>query len=619
MSKDNSRRDFLRGAAGITAALSSAGIPLTTAAEGGPSGASLAGKPNILFIMTDEERFPPGYETAAIKQWRKTQLPGREMLKQNALEMRRHYTAATACVPARTTLFTGHYPSMHGASQTDGAAKSPNEDDMFWLDASTVPTLGNYFEAAGYRTFYKGKWHVSEADISVPGTKTALNTYLDDGSRDGDKEQAYLNANRLADYGFSGYVGPTPHGQDPRNSGSSSKTGTGGRDVVFADWMVELLDNLERDPSTPWLAVCSFVNPHDIVLYGALSSRTDTFDFTIDAGIPAIPRSPTDGENLRTKPTAQASYKRTYQDAFQPTFNRAQYRQLYYQLQKDVDAQILRVMERLKASPFYENTIVVFTSDHGEMLGSHGGLYQKWHVAYEEAIRVPMYIHNPVLFPTPRKTREITSHIDMVPTLLGLAGLDAETLRTALSKTHTDALPLVGRNLKPLVEGEAVWPGKDEGIYFMTDDEPTSGSNQNNFSGFAYNSVIQPSHVETVVSRLTIGGQTKVWKYSRYFDNPQFWTQPCTKDVIYPEIGFPNLADCQPVQRERTSPVADQFELYDLTTDPYEATNLAFPGNATTESGTAISLMAGILAQQRQQKRLLSATGQEQGVTYCTT
>ena len=613
-----SRRDFLRGAAGITAAITTGAVPAAGAAVG-PVGGSLANRPNILFLMTDEERYPPAYETPELRQWRETQLTGRQLLRSKAMELKRHYTGSTACVPSRTTLFTGHYPSMHGASQTDGAAKSASEDDMFWLDPNTVPTMGNYFRTAGYRTYYKGKWHVSEADILIPGTKSAFTSYDDDGNRDPEKEAVYLKADRLDAFGFAGYVGPTPHGMDGRNSGSSGTTGTFGRDVVFGDQMVDLIDDLENNPGAPWLAVCSFVNPHDIVLYGALSSRTGTLDFSIDPGTPQVPPAPTALENLRKKPTAQESYRKTYQEAFQPTFNSETFRRLYYQLHKDVDAQLLRVMQRLQSSPFYNNTIVVFTSDHGELLGSHGGLFQKWHNAYEETIHVPMFIHNPLMFPTPTSSNEITSHIDIIPTLLGLAGLNAETLRTTLEDSHSDARPLVGRNLAPMVRGRRVWPGKGQPIYFMTDDEVTSGSNQMNFTGFAYNAVKQPSHVETLVTDFRSGGALKTWKLSRYFDNPQFWTVPCESDNVYPELGQELPAGgCRLPQATRTQPVPDQWELYCLTNDPYEATNLAHPSNRTFESIEVQRILQQMLIEQRQQKRLVPQSGAAQGIENCT-
>lgn len=280
-----------------------------------------------------------------------------------------------------------------------------------------------------------------------------------------------------------------------------------------------------------------------------------------------------------------------------------------------MDAQILRVFERLQASRFYENTIVIFTSDHGELLGSHGGLFQKWHNAYEEVIHVPLIVHNPRLFPGRRSVDMLTSHVDILPTMLGLAGADPDALRSVLAEDHTDARPLVGRDLAALVTGAGTVERANEPIYFMTDDEPTSGSNQVNFTGFTYNAVLQPNHVETVVATLQTVQGRELWKYSRYFDNPQFWTTPCSSDEVPPELGTPR-SSCDTVTK--TQPVPDQFELYNLSDDPNEVINLAFPTNQTPESQQARTILAQILADERARKRLYPKSGAAQGIPACT-
>ena len=611
------RREFIKGASTVTAALFGTLHDSSQASARPAAGrGTFPSRPNFLIIMTDEERFPPGYESDDIRAWRLANLPARELLREHGLEFRRHYTGSTACNAARTTFYTGQYPSLHGVTQTDGAAKTASDPTMFWLDPNTVPTMGNFFRAAGYKTFYKGKWHISESDILIPGTRTALSSYTEDGTRDPAAERAYLDANRLGAHGFSGWIGPNPHGADARNSGSSSATGPDGRDIAYADQTIDLLDRLDRQgPSErPWLTVCSFVNPHDITLYGFFTANSSKYDFTVDASTPEIPPSPTDRQSLATKPICQASYRRTYSQAFQPTFSSETYRQLYYQFHQKVDEQMLRVLQRLRAAHFYNDTIVIFTSDHGELLGSHGGLFQKWHCAYEEVIHVPLIVHNPRLFPRRQSTTMLTSHVDILPTMLGLAGVDEGALRADLRDTHTDAVALVGRDLSALITGQGAVPRADEPIYFMTDDEPTSGPNQMNFTGFTYNAVRQPCHVETIVARVQTTQGIALWKYSRYFDNPQFWTDPCTSDEVFPEIGDADSA-CQSVSR--TTPVPDQFEMYNLTADPYETKNLAFPTNRTPASELVRAVLAELLAEQRQQKRLYPASGLSQGIPAC--
>lgn len=134
-------------------------------------------KPNFLVLLVDEERYPPVYENAEIQHWRNQNLMTQQLLRSHALEFHRHYIGSAACCPSRATLFTGHYPSLHGVSQTNGIAKQAFDSDMFWLDPNTVPTMGDYFRAAGYQTYYKGKWHISNGDIVIPGTHTSLASY----------------------------------------------------------------------------------------------------------------------------------------------------------------------------------------------------------------------------------------------------------------------------------------------------------------------------------------------------------------------------------------------------------------------------------------------------------
>ena len=294
-------------------------------------------KPNILIMMTDENRYPPIYESCEITQWRKQFLRTQELLSNNGVTLKSHYTGSTACCPSRATFFTGHYPSLHGVSQTDGVAKRASDPEMFWLDPSSVPTLGDYLRAVGYQTFYKGKWHISDADILIPDThRTYLSYNAITGSPINKKELLYLKADRLHYFGFSGWIGPEPHGKNPHKSGSSAKIGVSGRDEFFAADVASLLKSLDAEKASclegaypPWLIVASFVNPHDIVLYGSLTQKSPIFQFEVDSTVPLIPPPPTFDEALATKPQCQLSSKFIYREALQPVIHSTFYRQLY--------------------------------------------------------------------------------------------------------------------------------------------------------------------------------------------------------------------------------------------------------------------------------------------------
>lgn len=551
-------------------------------------------RPNFLIFMVDEERYPPVYETPAIKLFRKKNLKAQEWLREYGMEFHRHYAAATACSPSRASLFTGQYPSLHGVTQTTGTAKNPFDPDVFWLDASTVPTMGDYFRAGGYRTFYKGKWHVSHADIIMSGTHDALETYTNDGKRIKKMIDVYLNANRLDDHGFNGWIGPEPHGSKQANTGTN-------RDPGFAREAMELLEDLEREQKKtrsqlpPWLIVNSFVNPHDIVLFGL---AWEQFGYPYTKGwVPEIPPPETEKEDLSTKPQCQQSYVDVYPNMLMPQPTSETYRQFYYYLQKESDKHIQKVYKALENTSFFENTYVIFTSDHGEMLGAHGGMHQKWHNAYEEAIHVPLIISHHQLFKDPRNAQMLTSHVDLIPTLLGLAGIDASQAREALKRDHTEVRPLVGRDLSPVVLGK-VDPDKSvEPLYFMTDDEISSGLHQTNqVTGKPYTSVIQPNHIESVIAVLKTGnnGEEEVWKYSRYFDNPQFWWKPFQEDV---SVNNGKVT-------KNTKPLPSESEMYNVSADNLERGNLAHSSNKSNELKKIQHKLQEMLKRERARKRL---------------
>lgn len=589
-------------------------------------------KPNFLIIIVDEERYPPIYENEEIREWRKENLITQDLLSQNGMEFQRHYVGSTACSPSRGTLFTGQYPSLHGVTQTTGLAKGSFDPNAFWLNFGTVPTMGNYFRAAGYRTFYKGKWHISDQDILIPGTHNQFPSYNPiTGVPIEEREEIYLRSQRLDHYGFSGWVGPEPHGTDPRNSGSSARIGLAGRDQVYAAEAASLIQNLDRkkedhpdSAAEPWLIVSSFVNPHDIALFGALTRLNPLFEFDVDPSVPNVPPPPTLNESLKTKPRCQESYRETYPLAVQPLRNTSLYRRLYYQLQKNADQQMLKVFESLKNSSFYEDTIVLFTSDHGDLLGAHGGLHQKWYCAYEEALHVPLMIHNPILFNGRESTDMLTSHVDILPTLLGLADIDIEAVQNITRADHTEVHPFVGRDLSSVIFKETPPDSLEEPIYFMTDDDPTRGLNQVGPLGIPYESVIQPNHIETVVAALTTNGEKEIWKLSRYFDNPQFWSDPGVKDEVLHQVGSSDIEGSNEAVEVsecfttiKTQPVPDELEMYNLTADPLETMNLANPQYSSEESRKIEKQLAALLDEQCRLKRLSPSSGTVPGMPTC--
>ena len=244
--------------------------------------------------------------------------------------------------------------------------------------------------------------------------------------------------------------------------------------------------------------------------------------------------------------------------------------QFYAWLHSQVDPQIDRVLQTLEDTGQAENTIVLFVADHGELGAAHNMMLEKWHVAYQEAVHVPMVVRFPQSMRkdgTLRHVDAVTSHADLVPTVLGLTGVGRDVLVEAeagLSERHSMA-PLPGVDLTPVLKapGTAVtYPDgtEREGVLFITDDEVTqtaAGGERDYHEAYevycrtveavrngafsikgvpdlAPGPVRQPNHIRCV--------RTKDAKLVRYFD---------------------------PSNESR-----QEWEMYDLARDPNEAINL---------------------------------------------
>lgn len=542
-------------------------------------------RPDIVILMTDEERATPSYESADVLAWRRRALAGRRWFEEHGVSFARHYTGSLACVPSRPTIFTGQYPDLHGVTQTDGIGKRYDDSRLRWLRPGEVPTLGNWFRAAGYDTHYDGKWHISHADLENPATGESLATNDDDGVVDPTAVQAYLDADPLDPYGFSGWVGPEPHGAAMSNSGFR-------RDPLFADRIVAWLNDRyarrragDAAAMRPFLLVASFVNPHDIVLFPAWARRSPLKPSPLDP--PRVPQAPTADEDLSTKPAAQIAFREAYYSGYGParaigrTYKRnaQRYRDLYYRLHAEVDGPIDRV-RRAVTEGGSDNAVLVRTSDHGDLLGAHGGLHQKWFNLYDEATRVPFVIARIGDAPTEgRVVSAPTSHVDLVPTLLGAAGVDIAATAAALTRSFSEVHPLPGRDLMPVVDGASA--DEDRAVYLMTRDNVLEGDTGASGAARALGQTVKPpaplrikvpqyvaANFEGLVVRVAdgdaAGGAGHLWKLVRTFDDPATWTEPGVRHLCANGIGG---------EAYRSDPLDDQWELYDLTADPIETRN----------------------------------------------
>lgn len=274
-----------------------------------------------------------------------------------------------------------------------------------------------------------------------------------------------------------------------------------------------------------------------------------------------------------------------FQLADDPDRNCRLFLQLYAWLHSVVDTHVDAVLTALEESGQADNTIVIFLADHGEYGAAHGMMIEKWYTAYQEALHVPVVVRFPgggdaarpgVVAPEPSQIDALTSHIDILPTVLGLAGVTPEA-RKAIGAELAQSRPvppLPGVDLSGIIAGAiagdrveppVVEPDGEvrEGVLFITDDDITAplppsrtAQEKHSYEEFAvYQNVVdavregrfgkgpvrltpgsvrQPNHVRAV--------RTKDYKLARYFD---------------------------PSGR-----AAQEWEMYDLAGDPNEAINL---------------------------------------------
>jgi len=165
--------------------------------------------------------------------------------------------------------------------------------------------------------------------------------------------------------------------------------------------------------------------------------------------------------------------------------------------------------------------------------------------------------------------------------------------------------PLVGRDLSDAIRA-AEPAAPSEPILFTTDDEISEGSMKpaSPFQRVAriarvYATVKQPNHLQTVIAEVPVDGEQHLIKFSRYYDNPQFWTVPGERDERLHGRKTTTV----------TEPEPDEYELYDLTLDPTEERNLAHPSHADDHSHALQQTMLGLLIEQLAAKRLTPSTG----------
>jgi len=391
---------------------------------GGKKGSRSADPPpNILFIMTDQQY--AGMMSCAGNAYLKT--PALDRLAASGMRFELAYSPNPVCVPSRISMVTGYFPSAFGVTHNSDAKDAQIPGHVL------ENTMGKLLQRAGYRCVYGGKTHWT-------GGLTMESCGFEDLTRD-------------------------------------EREGLAGKCAEF----------FRSEPQEPFFMVASFINPHDICYveidaaidyYGlpefapknkverqkiaeakqlAEKARADgVYDsrcpplksnFEITENVPGILHA-----NLRPEPAEKPKASDVYyymHDHVRNNWTEEDWRLhhwIYHRLTEDVDRQIGTVLKALRETGLDKNTIIVFTSDHGDMDGSHKMVHKTQF--YEEAARVPFIVAGPGIVQGVDRQHLVSASVDLVPTFCDFAGVDIPE-------------GIHGRSIRLLAEGKSLGDWRD--------------------------------------------------------------------------------------------------------------------------------------------------------------
>lgn len=374
-------------------------------------------QPNILFIMADQMAAPvlPFYGGKTVK------VPNLEALAEQGVVFDSAYCNSPLCAPSRYVLMTGQLPTRIGA--WDNAADFPAD----------IPTFAHYMRANGYQTALSGKMHFCGPD-QLHGFEQRLTTDI-----------------YPADYGwFPNWDDPDTRPTWYHNMSSVTQAGTCVRSnqLDFDDEVVfhaerYLYDYARGKQERPFCLTVSMTHPHDP--YAITQEYWDRYNHDeIDMPQVKLAKEEQDPHSRRL----QDVYAYYDQEISEEEVRNA--RHAYYGSCSYVDDQIGKLLKALKACNLDEDTIIVFSGDHGDMLGERNLWYKM--SFFESSTRVPMIVCAPNRF-QPKRVEASVSTMDLLPTFVDWA---------TDGKGTDYAMPIDGRSLVPHVEGKE--GGHDEVI-----------------------------------------------------------------------------------------------------------------------------------------------------------
>ena len=497
-------------------------------------------RPNILILCKDQwdarMQVPEG-----------VQFPALQRLEEQGVSFDRQYCTVPICTPSRATMWTGVHAVHTGLW---------DNTNFMWINelSEQVPTIGHLLRSEGYYTAFKGKWHLS----NLPHHEDALERY------------------GFSDYQQWGEMFGAPLEGAMLDSTAAFET---------IDWLEHKGSRLDR----PWLMVCSLVNPHDIMFFqsdpiekphpnGALSGIQTTqqklgwFEKQWPVELPA-----NFSDDYRLQPFGVRHYKEVIDANYgripdERTDLWLKRRNYLINCMRLVDAEFQKILETLDRLDLWKETLVIFTSDHGEMNGAHR-MAQKGAITFDEAAVVNLTVCAPG-GPRGIRSQAVGSHLDLAPTLLEFAGLSEEDIRQRYPH-------LKGRSLKSVIfdpqsggpRGSREAPGAGalfcwDGLNMLDIDWARSGALRALSVMSLDPSLVEvdrsaeliaagekfgaPDFTRRTFYRTVVDGQ---YKLARWF-SPEEYANPATLEELY---------------------ATGDVGLYDMVNDPGELENLGNP------------------------------------------
>ncbi len=504
-----------------------------------PANAAMPSGYNILFVLVDQEHFFP--------QW-PFPVPAREAIRKRAVTFLNHQAASCVCSSARSVVYTGQHIQHTGIAD--------NLNAIWQRDLSTnIKTIGHRLAELGYHAAYQGKWHLSaNLDLNDKPVDAPLLDYR----------------KTLQSYGFQDFFGIGDM-IDGTLGGYSYDDGTL---ATAISWLRTEAQTL-RTRGQNWYLAVNFVNPHDTMYFdsdiGAENIQGKRHAFGIARApddelyratwdgvpLPASRHQPLDAPG---RPKAHLYYQQSIDllvGAWPDEDRRWRaLRDYYFNAIRDCDTKVERLMAALENNGMAQNTIVVFTADHGELGGSHQ-MRGKGTTTYRQQNHLPLMIVHPA-FAGGKQCHALTSQLDLTPTILALTGKDgAARARASGGLPGKDFSALLR---EPDAAGEkAVRPATLFNFDMLSYSDPTWATMTIDTRTYrtkppAQQEAMLAGHPPDFRNRTSIrsifDGR---YRFSRYFSPVAFNTPKTMEELL----------------------AKNDLEVYDLQADPDEMANLA--------------------------------------------